>query len=366
MIVKNESHIILETLNSIKQYIDYWVICDTGSTDNTIELIQDFFDKQGIKGEIHSEQWVDFGYNRTRVFELAYKKADYLWVIDADDTLVGQINLDELLDIDFYLLRYGNDFTYWRGQIFKGSERWIYKGVLHEYPYCLSKDVVTKGCINGDYHVVSRRLGARNFIDPAAKYLNDARLLEQALHLEKDSELISRYLFYLAQSYRDAGQLELAIEWYQKRIAKGGWAEEVWCSKYEIGKIQEKLGDFISARNSYLDAFEYRPSRAESLYSLGKMCNLRQDFHQANLYLGFALTIPFTSDELFVSKDVYDYEIVFELSISAYWVGNYQHSIGLCNQLIGLRNKMPRHIYEQTLKNMIFGIEKLSPTESMK
>ncbi|MBK7000060.1 MAG: glycosyltransferase [Rhodoferax sp.] len=362
MIVKNESHIILETLNSIKQYIDYWVICDTGSTDNTMELIQDFFDKQGIKGEIHSEKWVDFGYNRTRVFELAHKKADYLWVIDADDTLVGQINLDELLDLDFYLLRYGNDFTYWRGQIFKGSERWIYKGVLHEYPFCLSKDVVTKGCINGDYHVVSRRLGARNFIDPAVKYQNDARILEQALHLEKDSELISRYLFYLAQSYRDAGQLELAIEWYQKRIAQGGWAEEVWFSKYEIGKIQEKLGDFISARNSYLDAFEYRPSRAESLYSLGKMCNLRQEFHQAYLYLGFASTIPFTNDELFVSKDVYDYEIVFELSISAYWIGNYQHSIGLCNQLIGLRNKMPRHIYEQTLKNMIFGIEKLSPS----
>ena len=45
MIVKNESHIILDTLNNLTSKIifDYWVICDTGSTDNTKELIQTFF-----------------------------------------------------------------------------------------------------------------------------------------------------------------------------------------------------------------------------------------------------------------------------------------------------------------------------------
>ena len=39
MIVKNESHIILETLSSVRKYIDYWVICDTGSTDNTVDPV---------------------------------------------------------------------------------------------------------------------------------------------------------------------------------------------------------------------------------------------------------------------------------------------------------------------------------------
>jgi len=35
MIVKNESHVILECLNSIWKHINYWVISDTDSTDNT-------------------------------------------------------------------------------------------------------------------------------------------------------------------------------------------------------------------------------------------------------------------------------------------------------------------------------------------
>ena len=37
MIVKNEKHIIKQTLDNICSYIDfsYWVISDTGSTDGT-------------------------------------------------------------------------------------------------------------------------------------------------------------------------------------------------------------------------------------------------------------------------------------------------------------------------------------------
>ncbi len=51
MIVKNEAHIILETLNNIKRHIDYWVISDTGSTDGTQDIIKKFFKKEGIEGE---------------------------------------------------------------------------------------------------------------------------------------------------------------------------------------------------------------------------------------------------------------------------------------------------------------------------
>lgn len=358
MIVKNESHIILEALNSLKNYIDYWVISDTGSTDNTIELIQNFFNKEGIKGEIHSDEWVNFGHNRSLNFGLARNKADYLLVMDADDILVGQMNLEQL-EADSYSLRYGDGFSYWRSQLFKGTEEWIYKGVLHEYPACLSKNNPNSGFIDGNYYILSRRLGARNLVEPATKYLRDAYVIEQALQQETDADLTSRYLFYLAQSYRDAGRHELAIDWYKKRIEAGGWQEEVWRSKYEIGLLYEILDDFQLARQFYLDAFEYRPSRAESLYSLGKMCNIKRDFFQACLFLEHASKIPTTNDLLFVSKDVYDYEIVFQLSISYYWTGDYAMSVKLCEKLISIKNRIPAEIYEQTLKNMAFSVEKL-------
>ena len=44
MIVKNESHIIKNTLEMLcnKIKFDYWVICDTGSTDGTQDIINNF------------------------------------------------------------------------------------------------------------------------------------------------------------------------------------------------------------------------------------------------------------------------------------------------------------------------------------
>ena len=58
MIVKNEAHIIRRTLAMLctKIRFDYWIICDTGSTDATREIIQDFFATEGIEGELHCDE----------------------------------------------------------------------------------------------------------------------------------------------------------------------------------------------------------------------------------------------------------------------------------------------------------------------
>src|SRR3972149_12094275 len=92
MIVKNESKIITRCLDSVINYIDYWVICDTGSSDNTIEIIIDYF-KDRIKGELYAIPWQDFGYNRSQAVKLSRGKADYLLLMDAD-MILHVINSD--------------------------------------------------------------------------------------------------------------------------------------------------------------------------------------------------------------------------------------------------------------------------------
>ena len=64
MIVKNEAHVIRECLETVRNLIDTYVICDTGSTDNTAEVIQDCL--KGTPGEILHHDWVDFGTNRSQ------------------------------------------------------------------------------------------------------------------------------------------------------------------------------------------------------------------------------------------------------------------------------------------------------------
>jgi cellulose synthase/poly-beta-1,6-N-acetylglucosamine synthase-like glycosyltransferase len=96
MIVKNESHIIKECLESMLPYIDRYDITDTGSTDGTPELIKEFFDEYGIEGEVYLSDWKGFGDgpnsmgSRTESFNNAEGKAEYAWVIDADYFITGE------------------------------------------------------------------------------------------------------------------------------------------------------------------------------------------------------------------------------------------------------------------------------------
>ena len=230
MIVKNESHIIEETLAMLSKYIDYWVITDTGSSDNTMKIIQEFFQKTNIPGELHEDKWEDFGTNRTKSLERAYNKCDYIWVFDADDLIVGEPKFPEIVDpnTDCYHVTFGKDFTYDRPQILKSDLKWVYKCVLHEYVCCLSKSNISRNFLGGDYYIDSRRLGNRSQ-DPK-KYLNDAEILIK--NIEKDSEHKLRYMYYIAQSYKDYGDLESAIEWYQKRVSENGWIEEKFISAF--------------------------------------------------------------------------------------------------------------------------------------
>ena len=110
MIVKNESAIIRDTLENITSHIslDYYVISDTGSEDNTVEIIKQFFNEKGIDGEIFHDKWENFAHNRNLALQHAEGKTDYVLIFDADDRFEGDFILPEELSADRYYLRMAN------------------------------------------------------------------------------------------------------------------------------------------------------------------------------------------------------------------------------------------------------------------
>ena len=87
MIVRNECARIERALKSIAPYINCWVIVDTGSTDNTLEIIQKFFTEQKIPGFLGRTEFKDFSEARNVALEAARKspvKSDYIILMDAD------------------------------------------------------------------------------------------------------------------------------------------------------------------------------------------------------------------------------------------------------------------------------------------
>jgi tetratricopeptide (TPR) repeat protein len=130
-------------------------------------------------------------------------------------------------------------------------------------------------------------------------------------------------MFYLANSYRDCGRLDAkkdAISWYKKRIEQKGWDEEVWNAYYHIGNCHNALNEHEHAIYYWLEAYNHRPTRAESIY---KIVNHYRTYSKHNLALRFCLigkTIKFPKDDLlFIEKPVYEYLFDYELSIIAYY-----------------------------------------------
>ena len=325
MIVKNESKIILRFLESVYLLLDSYCICDTGSTDNTIDLITYFFNEKKIPGKIIQEPFRDFGYNRTFSLQSCQDPnsciyADYILLLDADMIVI--INPDNiynlkknLLNYDAHLVNQGTDkFHYKNVRFIKNHKDIIYWGVTHEYVQ-LPKNSTLHTIDKEDFFILDIGDGGCK----EDKIERDIRLLKRGLQEVPNND---RYTFYLANSYRDKGDYEMAIEYYKKRIELKGWIEEIWYSNYMIGNCYKRLNQWEKAIYFWLEAYEIYPCRIENLYKIIKYYRIHGKHYLANIFYHLANKERIktkTWEYLFTELDIYYYKLDYELSIFGYY-----------------------------------------------
>jgi glycosyltransferase involved in cell wall biosynthesis len=338
MMVRNEAAVIERCLDSVRGLIDSWVICDTGSTDGTQALISDAL--TDIPGELHDRPWVDFGHNRTELMALARGKADYLLLIDADMTITVGKSRPLALRADSYMLRHTEDPEYWIKRLVRGDRRWWYVGATHEF---IATDGVDR-VENLDAIVIHHHgdSGTRS-----EKFERDLRLLTRE-HEQRPQD--ARTVFYLAQTLRDLGRVEEAIDFYRRRCDMGGWDEEVFYSLYQVGVLSHRAGRRDPAIVALLEAWNHRPQRIEPLYELAWMFRERGMHHPAYMVAKRGIDAPAPPDSLFVHRWIYEWGLLFEYSIAAYWAGHPRAALEACNRLLKLR-QLPDSYRDQVLSN---------------
>lgn len=371
LIVKNEAHILKQTLTHLMEQvpqIDSCCIVDTGSTDDTLTIIRDFFKEyqHRLVGHLVERPWVNFGHNRSEALDECFGLGEFILMFDADDLIKNTLppqpweGYAHSNAVDGFSVRFRDEnsgIEYWRQSIFRNNRTWCYRGALHEYP-CLKDTTVTARVArlaeDSNYSFDSRRLGARN-LNPN-KYRDDAALLLREVQKDPTN---TRNTYYLAQSYFDAGMREEAAVWYRKRIQLDSSSfadpklrkdkknkkkkrrpgketaekphhpadEEVYFSAMRLGELAAdvaKKGDgkehvsenlesaqIEKAVSLWQEAKSYAPERYEPLESIIRLLIHRKEWQRALVFarqVPLALSIPQHSN-LYICHKVYDYQL---------------------------------------------------------
>jgi tetratricopeptide (TPR) repeat protein len=336
MIVRNESAVLGRCIGSVIDLIDSWVICDTGSTDDTPEILQSLLGH--LPGQLHRRPWVNFGHNRTELFTLANGAADYLLLLDADHTVERRAEIGPLT-ADEYMVRQREGVEHWLPRLVRGGLPWRFVGATHEYLAC---DLPTRReRLDGLVVVHHGDGGAR-----ADKLERDRRLLEEELQRNPDDQ---RSHFYLGQTMEGLGDIDAAIAYYDRRVALGGWDEEVFIAGFRSADLVARH-DLDAGIGALFEAWERRPHRFEPLYSLARLANQAERNHLALLATGPWQEPRMPGDLLFVDPVAHSWGLAFERSIALARVGRVAEAIDIGDRIL-LEMNPPDHLQVDLLAN---------------
>ncbi len=351
LIVKNEGLVIARCLHSLRGLVQAVVVVDTGSTDDTLDVIRGL--DYPVPIHVHQRPWKDFAHNRTESIRLAAPVADYLLLLDADYTVEGYL---PELTADAYSVQVRSPaLEYHKVVLIRSALPWRYEGVVHEYLVCEQAGPTP----HLETLVIHDHVdGGRRPPGWQPRWEWDAAVLEQELARDPTNP---RCVFYLARSYDDLAMTRpddpRAGEWKQKAVARyrersqmaAGYADEAFYALLRLGVLRLAEGDGLTY---LLEAWQRCPHRWEPVHEACRWLNERRLFEASYALSKRALASPPRPSGLFVYPAVFDHLLLFEHSISAHWVGFYQESWDACQALLAKR--LPAYLEAAVRRNLVF------------
>jgi len=342
-ICKNEAHVINRMLDSSKGIFDLIVVNDTGSTDNTIEMIKKWGEDNNTPTYVFERPFDSFDNSRNFamdklrevVKELGWdaSKIFGIWY-DCDEQLIIDDNFDKSqFTKDLYMINAKiGAMAYTRNTFFRVSKPFRWYGPTHEFIICDDKNV-TSGIANGiSIHV--NMDGASWQGDISQKYLAHAHSLEKYV---SDDRSDCRWIFYLAQSYHDSAsmknnkleneeRLKRSLHYYKERVTRtDGYGEEIYYSQYRVGTIMNLLEEpWNLTHQELLKAYSLDPLRGESIKTIIDYYMRMGEWHTAYLYTKFAKMnfhgrSPYPTRLLFVEEPLYIWKFADAHAATCYY-----------------------------------------------
>jgi len=235
LIVKNEEEILTHCLDSIKG-ADEIIVCDTGSTDKTIEIAKKYTDKV-----FTDYKWND-NFAEARNHAKGKATGDFILSIDADHRLLTPISkvkeiIGKAKKRALSIKSKSGKNWHWRKVIFKNDPDIFWVGKVHENLNILENENVD----------IERECGYS---------VNHKKDPERNLKILKSMDKTPRTLFYLGKEYLDLKKYNEAIEAFDAYLKVSTWLPEKAEGYYYRAKCLWYTNRGGEARESCLKALE--------------------------------------------------------------------------------------------------------------
>jgi len=381
IMMKNESETILLTLKSVVGVVDCVVCYDTGSTDNTIEIVRDYCKLHNLPLYLTTGAFVDFSTSRNVLIEFAEQYCMFQLHLDSADILLGGDNLKQ------FVRSYNNGQPVPKREpvltptptptpnpkpqptSFMIFQQWYMGGTSirfrnlrlmmsgHGYRYkCRVHEMLMRPGFSGELDTIGvdtkfdERPEATNnpegsppltgFVIFQNRMLDNTKTLHR---FQRDAIMLyddwvsdpeeTRTLFYLGQTYDHMGDPQRGYLWYQKRVDPSrelkGFTEESLHAHMRLGKLAERMGmDTTIAERHYWRAMEFSMQfyngrvLLEPIMLLVRIYDSRKEFVQAFQLLKSIMEEPYPIQmNLFVDATAYKY-------LRYHWMGRVGLYVG--------------------------------------
>jgi tetratricopeptide (TPR) repeat protein len=267
MLARNEEANIERALHSSAPWWDHLLLLDTGSTDSTIKIAQDYCDVNEKTYDVIEHEFTNFAEMRTLLLREGRELGDYMLLQDADEEWAEVPDRPELW-AEAYMLHYEGGVDYAQPRLIASRFPWKWSGAIHSYldsdwdGECLAVNMPTPLIVHhGDERHDTQR---------------DIDILEAEIARTDDD--LHRNLFLLGKAYDGMKEFDKAIECYQRRVDLNALdAEDYWC-RLRLGNLAaEHLNDFARAVDTLWAAHKTRPQRNEALRALAFYCTAMAD-----------------------------------------------------------------------------------------
>lgn len=314
MIVKNSGEVLRKCLTSVKPYIDYWTILDTGSSDNTKQIIKE--ELKDIEGQLLEENFIDFSTTRNRAFELSPKKCKYIIVLDDSYELKGGSNLRSLLqneDNSSFCIKIGNvngnilENYYYSLRIVNSNSNLKYTGKIHEYIYDKNvKYIKNTNIYINDIEDDNHKVRSRN------RFKKDIKLLLED-YIENPTN--PRTLMYLAKTNMLLKEHKVALSYLEEMQNINNQNREYeFFAFYEAACLEFSEIDYDTElfKKRLLAIQKKFPERAEAFYKLSVFLYESGQYEKVAKIMEKLIT--FKKPELYftiLESNIYDYYIPY-------------------------------------------------------